>query len=111
MIARSTVGFPDQPLESIATALVIFLLVIFAILDMSILGVSLVERAAYVVLYAGTVLAGFVIARTVGMDQARWALVAGWFLAFCRNFMIAVSVFMFRLKAELNQSRDFLDHI
>ena len=80
MIAGSTSGFLDQPLESIATALVIGLLVMFAVLDMSVLGVSLVERVAYVLLYAGTVLAGFVIARTVGMDQARWALVAGWFL-------------------------------
>lgn len=70
----------DQPLESIATGLVIGLLVMFAVLDMSVLGVSLVERVAYVLLYGGTVLAGFVIARTVGMDQATWALVAGWFL-------------------------------
>ncbi len=37
--------------------------------------------------------------------------VAGWFFAFCRNFAIALSVFIIRAKAELNQSRDFLDHI
>ncbi len=37
--------------------------------------------------------------------------VAGWFLAFCRNFVLAVSVFLTRARAELNQTRDFLDHI
>ena len=37
--------------------------------------------------------------------------VAGWFFAFCRNFAVAVSVFVIRAKAELLQTRDFLDHI
>ena len=37
--------------------------------------------------------------------------VAGWFLAFCRNLMIAVSIFFIRAKSELTQTRDFLDHI
>lgn len=37
--------------------------------------------------------------------------VAGWFLAFCRNLAVAVSVFVIRAKAELLQTRDFLDHI
>ena len=37
--------------------------------------------------------------------------VAGWFFAFCRNFAVAVTVFVIRAKAELFQTRDFLDHI
>ena len=37
--------------------------------------------------------------------------VAGWFIAFCRNFMLAVSIFIIRTRADLNQSNDFLDHI
>lgn len=37
--------------------------------------------------------------------------VAGWFVAFCRNFAIAVSVFVIRTKAELAETREFLDHI
>lgn len=44
-----------------------------------------------------------------------WAFVAGfvagWFVAFCRNFVIAVSVFLTRARAELQATRDFLDHI
>jgi len=46
---------------------------------------------------------------------AFWAFVAGfvagWFVAFCRNFVIAVSVFLTRARAELQATRDFLDHI
>jgi len=37
--------------------------------------------------------------------------VGGWFLAFCRNFAIALAVFVVRAKANLAASSDFLDHI
>jgi hypothetical protein len=37
--------------------------------------------------------------------------VGGWFVAFCRNIVIALSVFVSRTRAELAQTRDFLDHI
>ncbi|MBM4186939.1 MAG: hypothetical protein FJ206_06470 [Gemmatimonadetes bacterium] len=36
---------------------------------------------------------------------------AGWFVAFWRNFIVAASVFAVRTRADLAQSRDFLDHI
>ena len=46
----------------------------------------------------------------------RWILgltffMAGWFTAFCRNFVIAVSIWSVRARAELASTRDFLDHI
>ena len=37
--------------------------------------------------------------------------VAGWFLAFVRNFVIGVRVMLLRDKAELASMKDFLDHI
>ena len=37
--------------------------------------------------------------------------VAGWFVAFVRNLVTAILVFMVRAKAELKQTADFLDHI
>jgi hypothetical protein len=37
--------------------------------------------------------------------------VAGWFLAFCRNAIIAISVFLIRTRSQLSNTRDFLDHI
>jgi len=36
---------------------------------------------------------------------------AGWFTAFARNLVLAISLFFLRSKAELSGSRDFLDHI
>lgn len=35
----------------------------------------------------------------------------GWFTAFMRNLVLAVSLFLLRSRAELDDSRDFLDHI
>jgi hypothetical protein len=37
--------------------------------------------------------------------------VAGWFGAFCRNLVLAISAFFLRSRAELTESRDFLDYI
>jgi len=37
--------------------------------------------------------------------------VTGWFVAFVRNFVVAVRIFTVRTKAELLQTKDFLDHI
>jgi hypothetical protein len=57
----------------------------------------------YRVSWAGSVV-GLVWGFVVGF-------VAGWFFAFCRNFVVAASVFWIRAKAELTQTRDFMDHI
>jgi len=37
--------------------------------------------------------------------------VMGWFIAFVRNFVIAMRVFTLRAKGELARTADFLDHI
>lgn len=39
------------------------------------------------------------------------AFVAGWFVAFCRNLALAIVAFSYRTRAELSQTREFLDHI
>lgn len=39
------------------------------------------------------------------------AFVAGWFAAFCRNLALAISAFAIRTKAEIDSTREFLDHI
>jgi hypothetical protein len=39
------------------------------------------------------------------------AFVAGWFAAFCRNLALAITTFMARARSELDETRDFLDHI
>ena len=37
--------------------------------------------------------------------------IAGWFVAFARNLVVAISIFTMRTKAELAQTSDFLDHL
>ena len=37
--------------------------------------------------------------------------VVGWFTAFVRNLVLAVSIFAARTRAEMTATRDFLDHI
>lgn len=57
----------------------------------------------YTVSWVGSLVAlfwGFVI-----------GFVGGWFVAFCRNLVIAISIFVIRARSELDQTRDFLDHI
>ena len=39
------------------------------------------------------------------------AFVAGWFVAFCRNLALAITAFAIRTRAELQATRNFLDHI
>ena len=37
--------------------------------------------------------------------------VAGWFFAFCRNLAVGILIFFIRVRSELAETRDFLDHI
>ena len=37
--------------------------------------------------------------------------VAGWFAAFCRNFVVGLQIWLGKTKEELRATRDFLDHI
>ena len=46
-----------------------------------------------------------------GLSAGFAFFVAGWFLAFCRNGVLAASVWIARTRAELDEVRDFLDHI
>ena len=39
------------------------------------------------------------------------AFVAGWFAAFCRNLALAISAFVIKTRAEIDSTREFLDHI
>jgi len=59
--------------------------------------------AGYTVTWGG-VIVGAVWGFTV-------AFVAGWFVAFCRNLALAIVAFTYRTRAELVQTREFLDHI
>lgn len=62
-----------------------------------------------------TYLRGYSMTWKGALIGAAWATFAGfvfgWFTAFVRNLVLAISLFMLRTRAELAQTRDFLDHI
>ena len=64
---------------------------------------------------AGEYFAGYTVSWKGVLVGALWgfavAFVAGWFIAFSRNVVLAISAFIIRTRAELAQTRDFLDHI
>jgi hypothetical protein len=60
-------------------------------------------------------LRGYSVSWVGALIGAGWAAVAGfvfgWFLAFSRNLVLAISLFVIRTRAQLAETRDFLDHI
>ena len=63
----------------------------------------------------GQYLFGYTVSWPGVLVGAGWgfvvAFVAGWFFAFCRNAALAITAFAIRTRAELTETRDFLDHI
>jgi hypothetical protein len=59
--------------------------------------------------------AGYSVSWPGAFIGAAWAgfsgFVLGWFLAFCRNLLLALMLFTIRKRAELTQVHDFLDHL
>ncbi|MEO8140782.1 MAG: hypothetical protein ABI742_14095 [Gemmatimonadota bacterium] len=92
----------------LATGLSIFLMTAIVLLrGTEADGINLWPLAAYFAGYSPSwpgALIGFGWGCVVGF-------VGGWFVAFCRNLVIAVSLFLIRTRSELNENRDFLDHI
>lgn len=91
----------------VACALVIFALTGHAMLRPGHARLPLELLAVY--------LRGYSVSWTGALIGAAWGgaagFVFGWFGAFCRNLALAVSLFVVRTRAELSQTRDFLDHI
>lgn len=59
--------------------------------------------------------AGYDVSWRGALIGALWGVgvgaVAGWFIAFARNFVLAAWLLFVRSRAELEATRDFLDHI
>jgi hypothetical protein len=80
------------------------------------LAVLLMERASSFPLgLLGQYFSGYEVSWTGLVVGALWGFatgfVAGWFVAFCRNLALAISAFSLRTRAELSETREFLDHI
>lgn len=63
----------------------------------------------------GEYFAGYSVSWTGLLVGMGWgfaiAFVAGWFVAFCRNLSLAIIALIIRTRAELSETRTFLDHI
>jgi hypothetical protein len=59
--------------------------------------------------------AGYSVSWRGAFIGAAWAgfsgFVLGWFLAFSRNLLVGVTLFLVRRRAEWDQTKDFLDHL
>lgn len=58
---------------------------------------------------------GYSITWSGAFIGAAWAgfvgFVMGWFLAFARNFLVAITILYVRARVDYSQARDLLDHI
>lgn len=63
----------------------------------------------------GEYLVGYTVSWAGAFVGLLWGFVvgfcAGWFVAFVRNLVMAASLFILQTRAELDDTRDFLDHI
>ncbi len=59
--------------------------------------------------------AGYTVSWPGAFIGAAWAafsgFVLGWFLAYSRNLLVGLSLFVIRRRAEWDQTKDFLDHL
>ena len=59
--------------------------------------------------------AGYSVSWRGAFIGAAWAgfsgFVLGWFLAFSRNLLVGITLFVVRRRAEWDQTKDFLDHL
>jgi hypothetical protein len=90
-----------------ATALCLFVLTAFHI--------TVQPEEALNVGLLGQYFYGYTVTWSGAVVGALWGFftgyVAGWFIAFCRNVVLGIMLFIGRTRTELEATRDFLDHI
>jgi hypothetical protein len=103
------------PVHKRAFGTAVGLVVGLGVLFVTVLSLILDPEQQFPLTLLGQYFAGYDVSWTGALIGAGWGLfvgfVAGWFLAFARNLVLAAWVFMVRTRAELRATRDFLDHI
>ena len=91
-----------------------------AAIGLLIFGITLLDLAEGLQSVGGVFLlrqyfVGYSVSFTGALIGLAWGFIigfcAGWFVAFIRNLVLAVSLFLLRERAELDETRNFLDHI
>ena len=91
------------------------LLLVITVVDLLREGAGVPNDPTFSLQLLGAYFAGYTVSWTGALVGFGWGVVvgavAGWFLAFIRNVVVATQVFLIRTRAELARTRDFLDHI
>lgn len=118
--ALEAIAFAFAPLHKrrfgiavgVATGTLILLL---TVVDLLVEGGGVPTDPTFTLDLLGAYFAGYSVTWMGALVGFGWGFlvgaVAGWFLAFIRNVVIATQVFLIRTRAELSRTRDFLDHI
>ena len=111
--AATTAGL--GPVHKVALGIAVGAVSGLAVFALTVFHVLLKPQDALDIGLLSEYLTGYSVSWTGAFVGLFWGIligfVAGWFVAFVRNLVIAIRVFMIRGKADLAQSRDFLDHI
>jgi hypothetical protein len=103
------------PVHKVALGIAVGAVSGLAVFALTVFHVVLKPHDALDITLLSQYLTGYSVSWTGAFVGLFWGIligfVAGWFVAFVRNLVIAIRVFAIRGKAELAQSRDFLDHI
>jgi hypothetical protein len=110
---RATVGF--GPVHKVALGIAVGALSGLAVFALTVFHVVLRPRDALDLGLLAQYLTGYSVSWTGAFVGLFWGVligfVAGWFVAFVRNLVIAIRVLTIKSRVDLAQSRDFLDHI
>jgi hypothetical protein len=103
------------PVHKVALGIAVGAVSGVAVFALTLFHVVLTPQDALGIALLSQYLAGYSVSWAGAFVGLFWGIligfVAGWFVAFVRNVVIASRVLMIRGKADLAQSRDFLDHI
>ena len=104
-----------EPVHKVALGIAVGALSGLAVFALTVFHVLLRPQDALDISLLSQYLTGYSVSWTGAFVGLFWGVligfVSGWFVAFVRNLVIAIRVFTIRGKADLAQSRDFLDHI
>ena len=114
-IIEPTLLFAFAPLHKLAFGVATGSAAAALMLAISIARVTLPSARQFPLVLLREYFAGFDLSALGIAIGVAWAFavgfVGGWFGAFCRNLALAISAFVIRTRAELLETREFLDHI
>jgi hypothetical protein len=110
-----TVQLAFAPLHKVAFGTAVAVAASVMLLGLTLAGLWLDPEGRFGLHLLSVYLYGYTVSPVGALVGGAWGaalgFVAGWFLAFCRNLVLAVWLLVVRARAELHANRDFLDHL